>query len=307
MLNKIDLRLISALQENGRASYAQLAKSLGISLSTAAKRVESLLKDGVLTIQAVPDPYKIQHTAAALICMNVSVDKLDDVCKRLKSIFSVIMVVTTFGRFNLLIAVYFRSWERLHDFIYSELSGKSDIYETEIFFVKDIRKPFHENLHSSYTEEVLEKIDEVDQKIIEHLTENGRYSGVYIANKLNISASSVSKKLARLFREDIVQVKAQVNPTKLGFHSNAFIFLRADPGKVNDICTSLQPCEEVITIMTLINGYDIYVSLVDRDAESLYKFIKKKMAPSSGIVSLETLIGGEIIKRYYGAFHIDGI
>jgi len=304
LLSKMDLRLISALEENGRASYAQLARLLDINLSTASKRVDALMREEVLTIQAVPNPYKIGHTAAALICMNISADRIDAVCAGLRSIFNVIMIATTFGRFNVVIAVYFRTWEELHLFISRELSGKAGIYEIEIFFVKDIRKPYDANLQNTYTERSTIEIDEIDQKIIETLTKNGRYSGINIARSLGVSPSSVSKRLARLFDENIIQVIALINPARLGFHSNVFILLRVEPGRIDEICSSLRPHQEVITIMSLINGYDIYVSTLARDARALYEFIKKKMTRSSGVISLETLICGDIIKRYYSTYRI---
>jgi len=304
LLDKTDLRLISTLEENGRASYVQLAKSLGINLSTASKRVETLIKEEVLTIQAVPNPYKIRHAATALICMNISADRIDVVCADLKRIFNVIMIANTFGRFNVVIAVYFRTWEELHNFISQELSGKGGIYEIEVFLVKDAKKPYDENLQKNYAERAVLDIDEIDLKIIEMLTTDGRCSGINIARSLGVSASSVSKRLARLFDEDVVQVRARINPARLGFHSNAFIFLRVEPGRVDKICASLNPHKEVITIMSLINGYDIYVSTLTRNAKDLYEFIKKKMTPASGIISLETLICGDIIKRYYSTHRI---
>jgi len=302
---KTDLRLITALEDDGRSSYAQLAKSLGIGISTVARRVEYLKKKGVLTIRAVPNPIKINHTAAAIIGINVAMDKIDDVCNRLKSIFNVNMTVTTFGRFNLLAGVYSSTWEKLHTLISSEFSSKGGIYETEIFFAKEIKKPFSHRLEAGHVEQTTGEIDEVDQRIIELLTEDGRRSGLSIANKLNISASAVSKRLNRLLKEGIIHVRAQINPTKFGYHSNAIVFLRVTPGRADEICANLHHHIELNTILSLINGYDIYINMIAQDSASLFEFIKKQMTIASGILSIETLVCGEVIKRYYNAFKVN--
>ncbi len=304
MLTETDIRLISLLEEDGRSSYRRIARSLGISPTTVARKVSNLEKKGMLTIKAVPNPFKINHVAAAVIGMNVSMEKIDAVCNRLENMFNVISITKTFGRFNLLVSVYFPSWEKLHSFISSGLFPPGDNCETEIFFVKEITKPFSQKIENGERDTPVE-IDDLDRKIIELLSEDGRYSGVYIARKLNISVSAVSKRLARLFKEDVIQVRGQINPARLGYHANALIFLRVTPGKLDEVCRKLLSYKELNTILSLINSYDVYVNAMAKDAEALYEFIKNKMTPQSEILNIETLICGEVVKRYYNAFRIN--
>lgn len=44
MLDEFDLKLIKALRENGRATYVDLAKGLGVVEGTVRKRVNELLR-----------------------------------------------------------------------------------------------------------------------------------------------------------------------------------------------------------------------------------------------------------------------
>jgi DNA-binding Lrp family transcriptional regulator len=299
-MNKTDLKLITALEENGRASYAQLARSLGISVATASQRVDQLLKQGTLTINAVPNPYKIIYPANAIICLKVPMDKIDIITGRMKSILNVNMVVTTFGRFNIVIAVYFKTLEKLHHFISTELSENIDIDEVEVYFVKDVIKRYDEVFNNRPLDQNYVKIDNIDEHIIEQLSENGRYSCAHIANKLGISISSVSKRLYRLLQEDVIHVKAHTDPIAIGAQANAFLFIQTDHRKTNNICSKLCSCPETVTLMSLINGRDIWVNVIAKNLELLYKFVKREMTPAAGIISMETLFRGEIIKRYYG-------
>ena len=69
MISKTDKKIILELQEKGRASYAELASKLGISVSTVATRTEKLISSRVIEIRAIPNPYKMGLQANALIAI----------------------------------------------------------------------------------------------------------------------------------------------------------------------------------------------------------------------------------------------
>jgi Lrp/AsnC family transcriptional regulator for asnA, asnC and gidA len=213
--------------------------------------------------------------------------------------------VTSFGRFNIVIGIQYPNWDGVLNFISSELSETTGIYEIQTFFVKDIKKRYYGFEETSYNGQAPAKIDGTDLKLINELAENGRYSGIYLSNKLGISLSAASKRLATLFREDVVKIRAMSNPSKIGFHSNAYLFIHAERNRVKEICNRLYPHNEISTLLTLSNGYDIYASIIARTPQALYDFVKVKVAPIRGITGMETLIRGELIKRYYGSFHLD--
>jgi DNA-binding Lrp family transcriptional regulator len=295
---------MSALEEDGRLSYAELSRNLGISIPTVIRRVKALVKNKLFTINAVPNPYKLGYVSQAVIALNVPFNRVRQVCDELKSTYNINLLVTTFGRFNLLIVVYFRTWEELHNFI-SELSSREDIAEIETFFVKDTRKRYYGFSRDQQQNGALPRIDETDQKIIEELSQNGRCSNLYLAKTLGISVSAVSRRVTNLINENYIRIQAIVDPTKAGMQVNTFILIKADHNKIENICNRLAKYDEVISMMTLINGYDIFLSVVSQHHETLYDLIRDMIAPIEGINSIETLIRGEIVKRYYGLFHTD--
>ena len=302
MLDEMDIQLVKMLGKNGRASYASIARSLGLNVLTVTRRINNLKNSGVLAIQAMPNPQRLGYSAIAIIGLNVSMTKVDEVCRRLKSSFYVNIIVTTFGRFNLLIAVHFPTWEMLHAFISSELSEKGDIREAEIYLTKDVKKASSFVFKEREVTPPLPEIDAIDQKIIEMLTVDGQYSGLQIANELSISASSVSKRLSRMVKNEIIRIRPFITPESLGFHANAIIFLRTEPGTVDDICTNLCNLKEAVAVISLLNGYDVYSNVITTDTKTLYEVIKNKMKPIHNVISMETLICGDIVKRYYGFF-----
>ncbi len=70
MIDEIDLKIIFALMENSRLSFSELAKSLGISRPTIKKRVEELIKNGVIekfTVKISERVLKRTYSAFAII------------------------------------------------------------------------------------------------------------------------------------------------------------------------------------------------------------------------------------------------
>jgi Lrp/AsnC family transcriptional regulator, regulator for asnA, asnC and gidA len=307
MTNDIDLQIISRLEDDGRISFQKLAQVLGVSPSTVAKKVASLRKSGIISINSIPNPDTMQLGANALAGINVSMDNIDEVCNAFTHHFNVNLVATTFGRFNLLVGVYFQTREKLDKFISSGYFVRSDIFETQIFFAKELRKPERKTLSDVYPEPNSLHIDDIDRKIISYLVEDGRYTCVDLGKNLGISTSSASKRIDRLSREDIIRFKAQIDPAKVGYSATAFIFMRVDHNRSDEIIANLSPLNEVITIMTLMNGYDMYIGTLAKDLDFLYQFIKQRMTHQAGIINIETLIGGKIMKRYYGASHLEGM
>jgi DNA-binding Lrp family transcriptional regulator len=305
LMDDIDLKLLTALVENGRASFRQLSRKLGISISEVSKRVNYLLKNQYLEIKGVPNPYKLGYLANAIIAANVAVDKIDEICRNLESNFNVNFIATTFGSFNLLIIVYFPTWDQLHTFISGGILASKDVHEIEIYFVKDVLKRYYGISSEKTFKPNFYKIDNIDLQIIYQLVENGRYSGKYLADKLGIDQSTVSKRISFLLNENFIRIRAITNPTKVGQRTNAIFLLRINRNNVEEIIAKLENLKEVISIMTLINGYDIYLSLVAKDNEDLYGLVKQKITLSSGIKHASILVIGKIIKRYYGNFNLD--
>ncbi len=67
-LDDVDLRLLAALQRDGRAAYAELGRTIGLSASATTERVRRLEESGVITgYTCEVDPEKLGLPVAALV------------------------------------------------------------------------------------------------------------------------------------------------------------------------------------------------------------------------------------------------
>jgi len=138
--------------------------------------------------------------------------------------------------------------------------------------------------------------------MIKELGENGRLSYADLASKLNISLTTVSRRIAHLKNEDIIKITAIRDPSKWGYLANAYSVIRADLNKVDSICASLSVCPEVHLIMTLMSGFEILFGMHFRSPETMYEFIVNKIAQIEGVTNIETFVCAETRKRSYALF-----
>jgi Lrp/AsnC family transcriptional regulator for asnA, asnC and gidA len=97
-------RIIEILQEDGRASYATIAKSVGLSEAAARARVQKLLDAEIMQVVAVTDPMQLGFSRQAMIGVRTEGDPTA-VGDRLAELSEVDYVVTTAGSFDVLVEV----------------------------------------------------------------------------------------------------------------------------------------------------------------------------------------------------------
>ena len=131
-------RIIELLQEDGRTSYAAIAKAVGLSEAAARARVQKLLDSEVMQVVAVTDPTQVGFTRQAMIGVRTEGDPMK-VGDRLAEVPEVDYVVTTAGSFDLLVEVVCEDDPHLLDVIrrVRELEG---VLSSETFVYLKLNK-----------------------------------------------------------------------------------------------------------------------------------------------------------------------
>lgn len=131
-------RIIELLQEDGRISYAAIAKAVGLSEAAARARVQKLLDSEIMQIVAVTDPTQVGFTRQAMIGVRTEGD-LTKVGDRVAELTEVDYVVTTAGSFDLLVEVVCEDDPHLLDVIRQvrELEG---VVSSETFVYLKLNK-----------------------------------------------------------------------------------------------------------------------------------------------------------------------
>lgn len=140
MLDKLNQKLVQELQNNGRKSYTELGKMLGVTEGTVRKRVKDLQKGNVIKIAAVLNPYEIGYNLVSIMAIQVRMADLHQVGETLAQNPNIYYLAFVTGRYDLLAMIICRSPEELSDFIKEHISSIPSIIRTETFVNLEVIK-----------------------------------------------------------------------------------------------------------------------------------------------------------------------
>jgi Lrp/AsnC family transcriptional regulator for asnA, asnC and gidA len=131
-LDDVAKRIIELLQEDGRQSYAAIAKAVGLSEAAVRQRVQRLLDAEVMQIVAVTDPIQVGFSRQAMIGIRASGD-LAALGEALSGMSEVDYVVTTAGSFDILAEVVCEDDDHLLDLVSKRIRAVPSVRTTESF------------------------------------------------------------------------------------------------------------------------------------------------------------------------------
>jgi len=139
------------------------------------------------------------------------------------------------------------------------------------------------------------KIDETDYKIIRLLGQNARMANTEIAERLNISESTVRNRIKKLVDSRVIQNIAVINPDILGYQLHTHIGIQVDYQKLNNVTEALKGLDAVHFIGAATGRYDIIIFCFFHNVDEQNQFLLEELLPIKGIVRTETL---SILKMY---------
>jgi DNA-binding Lrp family transcriptional regulator len=121
-LDNTDLKIIRTLQIDGRKPYVKIAEELGINEATVRKRIDKLVKDGIIQrFTVVLDYHKLGRAIKAFIGLRVQPAKLRDIVNHLSKHPDIQVLYRTSGDTDILMEVIFEKMDELNDFLENEL------------------------------------------------------------------------------------------------------------------------------------------------------------------------------------------
>jgi Lrp/AsnC family transcriptional regulator for asnA, asnC and gidA len=132
VLDEVSKRIIEELQQDGRRSYAALAKSVGLSEAAVRQRVQRLLDSGVMQIVAVTDPTTVGFSRQAMIGIRADGD-IRQIAERLSALPELEYVVVCAGSFDLLVELVCEDDEHLLQLLNESVRTVPGVRETETF------------------------------------------------------------------------------------------------------------------------------------------------------------------------------
>jgi Lrp/AsnC family transcriptional regulator for asnA, asnC and gidA len=141
-LDDVSKAIIEQLQTDGRRSYAEIGKAVGLSEAAVRQRVQKLTDAGVMQVVAVTDPMQLGFYRQAMIGLRVSGDTTL-VADELGRIPAVDYVVLTAGSFDILAEIVCENDEDLIELLNKKIRQIPGVQSTETFAYLKLQKQFY--------------------------------------------------------------------------------------------------------------------------------------------------------------------
>jgi len=141
-LDDVSKKIIEQLQDDGRRSYAEIGKAVGLSEAAVRQRVQKLTEAGVMQVVAVTDPMQLGFFRQAMIGIRATGDARE-LADTLAEIPSVDYVVLTAGSFDILVEVVCEDDEELISLLNSQIRNLKGVNSTETFVYLKLHKQLY--------------------------------------------------------------------------------------------------------------------------------------------------------------------
>jgi Lrp/AsnC family transcriptional regulator for asnA, asnC and gidA len=131
-VDPLDEQIVALLQEDGRRSYGEIGKAVGLSEAATRQRVNRLRDSGVMRIVAIVDPIQLGRGVVATMGVRVSGDTRR-VAARLAEVPEIEYVVLTAGSYDLIAELVCETEEELLRVINESVRSIDEVRETETF------------------------------------------------------------------------------------------------------------------------------------------------------------------------------
>jgi Lrp/AsnC family transcriptional regulator, regulator for asnA, asnC and gidA len=138
-LDDVAKAIIEQLQGDGRKSYGEIGRVVGLSEAAVRARVQKLTEMGVLQIVAVTDPLQLGFHRQAMVGIRVEGDPRL-VADRLEKIPQIDYLVLTTGRFDILAEMVCHDDNELTDILHGQIRTLPGVVATETFTYLKLRK-----------------------------------------------------------------------------------------------------------------------------------------------------------------------
>jgi Lrp/AsnC family transcriptional regulator, leucine-responsive regulatory protein len=146
----------------------------------------------------------------------------------------------------------------------------------------------------------VQELDEYDKKILKQLQQNNRVTNEELGALLNLSTSSVQRRLKRLRHDKIIEADISVvSPSAVGFGITCVVDVTLHLGNsevIDGFKKLMNDCIEVMQCYYVTGTYDFVVIVNTRDMQHYEQFSKKFMMDNPNVKQFYTHVVMDKVK-----------
>lgn len=137
----------------------------------------------------------------------------------------------------------------------------------------------------------MEKIDELDRRILAIITQNARIPFKDVADECGVSRAAVHQRVQKMFDNGVIIGSGyQVNPKMLGYNLCVYIGITLEKGSMyKSVSAELEKIPEIVEAQFTLGAYAILVKLYAKNDQHLMHLLSNKIQEIPGVANTETL------------------
>lgn len=141
----------------------------------------------------------------------------------------------------------------------------------------------------------MEKIDNLDRKILSIIMRNARIASKDVAQECGVSRAAFHQRIQRLIDMKVITGSGyNVNPKMLGYSTCTYIGVSLERGAMyREVVPEVEKIPEVVECHFTTGPYGMLLKLYARDNEHLMELLNDRIQNIPGVTETETLISLE--------------
>ncbi|MBQ2540279.1 MAG: AsnC family transcriptional regulator [Paludibacteraceae bacterium] len=137
----------------------------------------------------------------------------------------------------------------------------------------------------------MEKLDELDRKILKIITQNARIPFKDVADACGVSRAAIHQRVQKMFDNGVIIGSAyHIDPKQLGYQLCVYIGLSLENGSMyNEVCEELEKIPEVVESQFTLGTYSMIIKLYAKDDKHLLYLLNSRIQSIRGVANTETL------------------
>lgn len=138
----------------------------------------------------------------------------------------------------------------------------------------------------------MEKIDNLDRKILDIVMHNARTPSKVVAVECGVSRAAIHQRIQRMIDLGVITGSGyHVNPKMLGFATCTYIGVNLERGAMyRTVVPELEKIPEIVECHFTTGQYTLLLKVYARDNEHLMELLNDKIQTIPGVTGTETLI-----------------
>jgi len=290
MLGIKDKKILYELDQNSRQSLSQIAKKTKLSQQVISYRLNLLQKKMIITnFFTVINFTNLGYTSYRIMprLSNTTKERYNEIIEFFMNHPNVLWLNSCGGKYDFIINIMAKNIIHFND-IFKKIKEKfpEQIQNYDIlthlemsYFGRDyLSKKTREIKSVPYfgREFKLIKLDEIDLKILNILSENARINAIEISSKLKITPNTIINRIKNLKKIGIIQAyEPLLHVEKIGYQAYKLLikFQNITEEKERQLIAFSQRNTNVIGIIKLIGLWDFEIEIEIDNREQLHQFI----------------------------------